>query len=246
MFSTVALAQSSEEPYVPSIFRPEKAIPVPPPPEPRYNPTYGQPYRPSIFSDTNMRSMPVAQPRRQESAGIESTVRTAPQAAAPPTSDESFFQPPSAKPWSAMLYGGVGTRSNLGEVLLFDIHFVDSQFIGGVINREMFRFFRQHFSFELEGQVIGHIGKQDNAEFNGLYIVRLNTFPWDRHVDTSFAVGSGLSYATSTPVIEEEEHPGETSQLMHYQMFELAFGLPLAIIETEKQLRLRLHQIRSA
>lgn len=125
-----------------------------------------------------------------------------------------------------MLYGGIGSRADLGEVLLFDIHFVNSQFIGGVINREMFTFFRGHFSFELEGQVLRHVGRQDNWEINGLYAVRFNTFPWDDFVDTSFAVGSGLSYATSTPVIEEEEHPGDTSKLMHYLMFELAFGLP--------------------
>jgi len=124
-----------------------------------------------------------------------------------------------------MLFGGVGSGSDLGEVLTFDADFEDSQLIGGALNREMFSFWR-HFGFELEGQVIRHVGKQDNWEFNVLYDLRLKTFPWDKYLDTSFAVGQGLSYATSRPQIEVERHPDDNAHFLHYLMFELAFALP--------------------
>ncbi|WP_373501163.1 hypothetical protein [Desulfococcus sp.] len=73
---------------------------------------------------------------------------------------------------------------------------------------------------------------QDHAEFNALFALRWLRFPWDRYVDTSFAVGEGFSYATRVPAVERDLH-GEltgldpaTSKLLNYLMFEAAFGLP--------------------
>lgn len=136
-----------------------------------------------------------------------------------------YGEDPPARPWSVMFYSGFGTASDLGQVLTFDIDSEDSQFLGVVLNREIFSFWR-HFSFELEGQVLRHFGKQDNWEFDGLFLVRFNPFPWDKYLDTSFAVGDGLSYATSTPKIEEEQHPNQTYRFLNYLMLELAFMLP--------------------
>lgn len=129
------------------------------------------------------------------------------------------------KPWSVMMYGGVGSGSNISQFFTFDAEFEDSQFIGLVLNDKMFNFWR-HFRFELEGQVVRHVGKQNNWEFNALYVLRLRTFPWDRYLDTSLAAGQGLSYATSPPEIEVERHPNDNAQFLHYLMFELAFALP--------------------
>jgi len=48
--------------------------------------------------------------------------------------------------------------------------------------------------------------------------LRWTLFPWDRFVDTSIAVGEGLSYATSRPRIENR---GEAARLLNYLMFEM-------------------------
>jgi len=128
-------------------------------------------------------------------------------------------------PWSAMLYSGFGTASRLHEVLTFNIESEDSHFIGGVLNRQMSRFW-QHFYFELEGQAIKHFGAQNQWEFNGLFLIRFIDFPWDRIVDISFAVGEGLSYATEKPRIERNNHSGESTNLLNYLMLELAFAPP--------------------
>lgn len=133
--------------------------------------------------------------------------------------------PAEDRPWSAMLYTGLGTTSRLHEVLTFNVEPEDSHFIGGVLNRQMSRFW-QHFYFELEGQALKHFGEQNNWEFNGLFLIRFVTFPWDRIVDTSFAVGEGLSYATEKPRIERDNHSGESTNLLNYLMFELAFAPP--------------------
>jgi hypothetical protein len=144
----------------------------------------------------------------------------------PPSPSERPAEESPSGPWSAMVYAGFGTASNLGEVLTFDIDSEDSHFIGGVLNRQMFRFW-DYFIFELEGQTIRHFGKQDHWEFNGLFLVRFDDFPWDRIVDTSFSVGDGLSYATEVPIIEEENHTNNGStELLNYLMFEIAFTAP--------------------
>jgi hypothetical protein len=143
----------------------------------------------------------------------------------------------SGKPWSVMMYGGVGSGSNISQFFTFDAEFENSQFVGLVLNDKMFNFWR-HFHFELEGQVIRHVGRQNNWEFNALYVLRLRTFPWDKFLDTSFAAGQGLSYATSPPRIEVERHPNDNAQFLHYLMFELAFALPKA---PEWELVTRIH-----
>ena len=69
------------------------------------------------------------------------------------------------------------------------------------------------------------MGDQHNWEFNGLLALRCLTFPWNKYINTTFAVGDGLSYATSTPKFEEQQHEN-TSLLLNYTMFELTFALP--------------------
>jgi hypothetical protein len=134
----------------------------------------------------------------------------------------SAFQKYFSKPWSLMIYQGFGTSTDLGQTLVYDIKFEDSLFTGLVANRKMFPFWR-HFTFELEGQVVRHYRRQEHWEYNGLFMVRFHPFLLDPTVDIEFAVGEGLSYATQTPVIEEEQHPNATSHLLNYLVFEVAF-----------------------
>lgn len=69
--------------------------------------------------------------------------------------------------------------------------------------RELWRF-KDWFGFELEGQVVRHFDEMNHWEFNSLLVARWRLFPWDKYLDTSFAIGDGISYATEVPEIEEK------------------------------------------
>ncbi len=79
--------------------------------------------------------------------------------------------------------------------------------------------------WEVEGQVVRHWGEQHHWEFNGLYVARWTEFPWDSYIDTSFAIGGGLSWATEVPRIEpraKEFNGGEESdQFLGYLLVEI-------------------------
>jgi hypothetical protein len=79
--------------------------------------------------------------------------------------------------------------------------------------------------WEVEGQVVKHFGLQHHWEFNGLVVARWHPFPWDRYLDTSFAIGEGLSYATEVPPVEVARGQ-DTAKLLNYLLFELTMALP--------------------
>lgn len=85
--------------------------------------------------------------------------------------------------------------------------------------------YRHYLRLESEAQIMKHWGYQDHFELNALVALRWLAFPWDRYLDTSFAVGEGFSYATDDPELEVEKH-GHTARLLNYLMFELAVNMP--------------------
>jgi len=114
--------------------------------------------------------------------------------------------------------------SSLGQVLILQAEYKDSYLVDLALSRR-FASYKKYLDFEAEGQVAKHFGDQDHWEFVALVVVRWLPFPWDRYVDTSFAVGDGLSYASETPKLEDDKYD-DTSQLLNYLMFEFAFSLP--------------------
>jgi hypothetical protein len=54
---------------------------------------------------------------------------------------------------------------------------------------------------------------------------RWHPFPWDKYIDTSFAMGAGLSYYSDKSETESETET-HSQRLLGYVAFELAFGLP--------------------
>ncbi len=81
--------------------------------------------------------------------------------------------------------------------------------------------------WELEGQIVKHFGFQDHEEFNGVLVGRWLLFPWDKYIDTSLAVGEGLSYATERPRIEGGDRSSRKEyHFLNYLMVELSFFLP--------------------
>ena len=126
--------------------------------------------------------------------------------------------------WALTFYSGRLTDSKLGKAATFNFKFEDAYFIDLALSRRLYTY-QDYFSIEVEGQVAKHFGDQDQWEFNGVAYLRWLLFPWDAYIDTSFAAGAGLSYATSVPKIEAKNYD-ETAQFLGALMFEFAFSLP--------------------
>jgi len=130
----------------------------------------------------------------------------------------------SEKRWFASVYGGKATENSIDDFLSGDFNFKDSKFLAVVLGKNLTTY-KDLIAIEAEGQAVKHWGYQDHYEVNGDVVFRWLPFPWDDFLDTSFAVGEGLSYATQNPEIEKEKN-GKTSKLLNYLAFELAFEVP--------------------
>lgn len=131
--------------------------------------------------------------------------------------------------WHVSAYSGQAAVDRLLDIITqYNTPFVDSYLVAvapGWVHKQT-----KNWRFEVEGQAVKHWGDfQDHWEFNGAYIARWMPFFWDHVVDTSFAVGAGVSYATEVPVIEPRaERIGEldSAKLLGYLMMEFEFSPP--------------------
>jgi hypothetical protein len=128
--------------------------------------------------------------------------------------------------WHLTAYAGISAQRSLGELVTLQAIFPDNTYIAvGALSRTVYRY-KHWFSFELEGQIARHFGERENLwEFVGVFIGRWNHFPWDKHVDMSFAIGNGVSYYTEVSEIELGETP-EAQRYLNYLLFEVTAGLP--------------------
>lgn len=127
--------------------------------------------------------------------------------------------------WAVTLYTTWLSEDALGDMLVFNAELESGYRLWALALSKRFASLNEHLDLEIEGQVAKHTVGQDHWEFNGLGVARWRTFPWDRHLDTSLAVGLGVSYATETPPFEVERK-GTSGNTMAYILVELAFGLP--------------------
>jgi hypothetical protein len=127
--------------------------------------------------------------------------------------------------WFFTLYGGAFTDSDLENDLTFNWDFGDHTYIiVGALARELWRY-EDFISFEVEGQLGKYFGQEHQGQINGLIIARWLKFPWDKYVDTSLAVGDGLSYNTQTSDVEKDDDE-DAGRWLNYLMFEVTLGRP--------------------
>lgn len=74
-------------------------------------------------------------------------------------------------------------------------------------------------------------------EFNPYFEGRWADFPWDSYLTTSFAIGEGISYASSIPSLEGKSSEN-TKRLLNYLLLEATFAAPSY---PRLQLMLRIH-----
>ena len=126
--------------------------------------------------------------------------------------------------WAATLYTGQLTDESLAYVTSANFTMVNAYWVGLGGTRRIYTY-RHYFDLEVEGQVNKFFGYQDHWEWDCLGYIRWLPFPWDHHLDTSFAAGAGLSYATSVPEVEVDK-VGTSAQFLAALSFEFAFVLP--------------------
>jgi hypothetical protein len=125
--------------------------------------------------------------------------------------------------WFVSFYGGIYSDTSLIENLYFK-SVIENSYISVIsLGREL-SVYEEKIAVEIEGQLGFHHGAQNHQEMNCAIILRWLSFPWDHYVDTSFAIGNGISYATVAPDIEiENAVNGNTNQWLYYMMVEWAF-----------------------
>jgi hypothetical protein len=62
-------------------------------------------------------------------------------------------------------------------------------------------------------------------EVDPYFNIRWVNLPWNHYVDTSFAIGEGVSYASSVPSVEKRDNDN-TKRFLNYLMFEATFAAP--------------------
>jgi hypothetical protein len=108
-----------------------------------------------------------------------------------------------AKDFSMAIYGGQLTREKWERALSSGADFTDATIVVAAASWTAFRFCDGKLSCELEAQAGKYFGDQDHWEFNlPILGLRWHRFPWDDHLATSLAWGSGPSYAMGVPQIE--------------------------------------------
>jgi hypothetical protein len=133
--------------------------------------------------------------------------------------------------WALTLFNGLYAARTLGETTFNIPGNFESNYIHGIALSRELRRTKTHFSWELEGMFAKHHGKhktgyQNYEEFVLAIFLRYHTFPWDHIIDTSFAIGEGLSLTSKTPERESQRDDSESQPLLNYLAIELAFRIP--------------------
>ncbi len=127
--------------------------------------------------------------------------------------------------WTVTAYVARISTEQLGDMIIGAASLEEDKLYAIALNKRLYRW-DAGWDLEIEGQVAKHAGpKQRHWEFNGLGAFRWNRFYWDRYLNTSFAVGLGVSYATEEGQFEIDAH-GDTSKVLAYILVDLDFSLP--------------------
>ena len=125
--------------------------------------------------------------------------------------------------WFASLYGGRFSDNALLDILRFQTDIEESDIYVLAIGRELGRS-GEKMAYEAECQLGFHKGQQSHQELNAVIALRWLQMPWDRFVDSSVAVGNGLSFATDEPPLEKmDQKDNKASRWLYYLYAELAF-----------------------
>ncbi|WP_291321405.1 hypothetical protein [Desulfonatronospira sp.] len=145
--------------------------------------------------------------------------------------DSEGLQDQKERKWSLTLSSGIYTDRTVGQAIFNIPGRLESNYMHSLAVARQMGGFWDHFSWELEGMFAKHHGKhktgrQDYEEFVAALLIRYHTFPWDQWLDTTLAVGSGVSATTETPKRELQTDRGKSQNILNYLAFELELTWP--------------------
>lgn len=137
-------------------------------------------------------------------------------------------------PWAFMYYYGTTGRDALARMAFGEFHrwpeHIQSLELTHTLSQE--NFLRRLVCplvgvVQLAGNVTLRNGSHQHTiyEFNPYLAFRWANFPWNQYVNTSLAIGEGISYDTSVPALEKKANE-DTKRLLNYLMLEASFALP--------------------
>jgi hypothetical protein len=141
-----------------------------------------------------------------------------------PEIPQTIHQETSNYPWSITISGGVLSEGTLGKSLTFNDGLEDSYSAGIGVNKRLINI-QDLASIEADGQFLKHFGEQNHLELTSAIAFRWRKFPWNDYINTTLAVGEGLSWATEIPKMEDKRW-SNSSQLLNYLLFEFTLASP--------------------
>jgi hypothetical protein len=141
----------------------------------------------------------------------------------PARADQTWWD----KGWAITGFGGVMTTNKSSDIWLHgDFGLDDDTLFGLAISKVLFSI-GENLDFEFEQGAVKHFGGQSNWEFDSVLLIRWKTFPWDSFIDTSLAVGDGVSFATETPDLEADRYgKNNANAILNFVLAEFTFALP--------------------
>jgi hypothetical protein len=137
-------------------------------------------------------------------------------------------------PWSIAYYYGITGSDALGRMIQGQFHrwpeHIQSAELAYTLNKEnrVRRFFSPVVGVvQLAGNFTVRTGSNEPTiyEVDPYIAFRWANFPWNQYLNTSFALGEGISYTSSIPTLEKKSSE-DTKRLLNYMLIEFTFAVP--------------------
>lgn len=137
-------------------------------------------------------------------------------------------------PWAATYYYGITCTDPVmrifrGQFHRWPEHIQSIEFAHTLSEKNFFRSLLSPLVgvVQLAADFTLRTGSNENTiyEFDPYIAFRWANFPWNNYVNTSFALGEGISYDTSVPSIEKR-YSNNTKRLLNFALAEFTFASP--------------------
>lgn len=123
------------------------------------------------------------------------------------------------------LYAGPGVPTPLADLVRVRQMSLESDFIlSAVYSRALWQR-TGSVGLEAEAHLNKHLEHATRFSIDGALLVRVLQTPWQKALNGTFAVGNGLSWASSVPAMESRNLP-RSSRLLYHLIFE--FSVPVS------------------
>ncbi len=126
------------------------------------------------------------------------------------------------KEWAITVYQAVLTPDHIEDVLVGSADYDHDYQLTAIALSKTLPVSHPDYQLESEIQYVKHTQGQNHSELNALIALRWLPFPWDNVLNTDFAIGLGLSYATEVPPFEVANH-SDANDFLAYILLELEF-----------------------